>query len=98
MDQQKAVIPSYWKPYIDNINQVNADLRVQFTELENQVDVVLQDESIFRVDEKSFFISYVEDAQIEEQGFKVRLSLTDNMQTVKGKLIEMLGDSDWSLY
>jgi hypothetical protein len=41
--------------------------------MENQVDIILQDETLFNIDEQSYFVKYIEDSQIEEQGFKLRV-------------------------
>jgi hypothetical protein len=89
----KLDIPAYWKSFIANLNTYNHELRGQYVELENQIDVILQDESLFNIDPNSFFLSYQEDSKIEEQGFKLRLNLiTDTVETFKAKLTEILGD------
>jgi hypothetical protein len=40
--------------------------REVYARLENQIEIVLQDESLFNVEETSGFVSYKEDSIIEE--------------------------------
>ena len=74
------------------MNTVNQTLRENYLSLENQIDVIIQDESLFSIDPESFFISYLDDSKIEEQGFKLRLCLQDPLISLKGKLAEFMGD------
>jgi len=41
--------------------------------------VVVQADSLFRVDEESQFVRYVVDEEVDEQGVKVRCRFTDNV-------------------
>ena len=91
-EKSKPSYPDYWKIYVSEMNTVNQTLRENYLSLENQIDVIIQDESLFSIDPESFFISYLDDSKIEEQGFKLRLCLQDPLISLKGKLAEFMGD------
>jgi hypothetical protein len=91
-EKSKPSYPDYWKTYVSEMNTVNQTLRENYLSLENQIDVIIQDESLFSIDPESFFISYLDDSKIEEQGFKLRLCLQDPLISLKGKLAEFMGD------
>ena len=40
--------------------------------MENQFEIIVQDEALFKIESEHFFVSYIEDSQIEEQGIRVR--------------------------
>jgi hypothetical protein len=92
-EKSKPTYPDYWKTYVSELNAVNKTLRENHSSLENQIDVIIQDESLFSIDPESFFVSYLEDSKIEEQGFKLRLFLPDPLISLKGKLAEFMGDT-----
>ena len=54
--------------------------------------MIFQDETLFKVDPESYLVSYHEDSKIEEQGFKVRVDVNDDLLCLKGRLVEFLGD------
>lgn len=79
------------------MNKLNEEQRNAYSELENQIEIILQDESLFSVEDGSYFVRYLEDSKIEEQGFKLRFNLTDSISTLKSKLVEILGDEEYTL-
>ena len=64
----KPNIPEYWKSYITEMNKLNQQQREVYAIFENQIEIVLQDQSLFNIDETSFFVSYKEDTNIDDQG------------------------------
>ena len=68
-----------------------------YTRLENQIELILQDESLFTIEEASYFVSYKEDSNIEEQGQRVLMNLTDTIGDLRAKLTEMVGSEDYTL-
>lgn len=65
-DEQAPQIPDYWKPAVKAINELNQQQRTFYSEQENQMDMIVQDEALFRIDPSSQFVSYVEDSKIDE--------------------------------
>lgn len=65
--------------------------------MENQIELILQDESLFKFEEASYFVSYKEDSNIEEQGQKLRMNLTDTIENFREKLAEVVGGEDYTL-
>ncbi len=76
---------------------MNQNFRKHHAELENKIDVIFQDESLFKIDPDSYLVSYNEDSKIEEQGFKIRIDLTDDLLSLKGRLVEFLGSPDFTI-
>lgn len=76
---------------------MHGEQREVYAKLENQIEIILQDESIFNIEESSYFVSYKEDSNIEEQGQKVMLNLTDTIGDLRTKVAEIVGGEEYTL-
>lgn len=39
--EKRPMLPEYWLPFLESLNQANEQERAQYKELENQLDVIL---------------------------------------------------------
>lgn len=64
--QKRPEVPQYWNSALKHMNEVAESERALYADLENQFEIILQDECLFKITEPGMFVNYAEDSKIDE--------------------------------